>query len=101
MCYIEYFRTTLEAKAKLYEKLSKEAANMSEEEKEKHWRYLVQFDKKCESKMPNFSDEEDDKVQSSDDEVYTENYEPPKNPDEEWYILYIINSHFLMFLVLG
>lgn len=89
MCTLRYiecccFRTALEAKAKLYDKLSKEAANMSEEEKEKHWQYLVRFDKKASGTMPNFSDEEDDKPQNSEDEACVEDYEPPQNADEEW-----------------
>lgn len=79
------FRTALEAKAKLYDKLSKEAAHMTEEERESHWRYLVRFDKKSSNSMPNFSDEEDDKPHSSEDEACTEDYEPAKNPDEEWF----------------
>lgn len=60
---------------------------MTEEEKESHWRYLVRFDKKsANTTMPNFSDEEDDKAQSSEDEILKEDYEPPKNPDEEWFV---------------
>lgn len=56
---------------------------MTEEEKEKHWQYLVRFDKKTNS-VPNFSDDDDDKPQSSEEETITEDYDPPKNPDEEW-----------------
>lgn len=84
LCVVLYFRTALEAKARLYDKLSKKAASMSEEEKEKHWQYLVRFDKKIPSAMPNFSDEEDDKPHDSEEEECIEDYEPPKNPDEEW-----------------
>lgn len=58
---------------------------MSEEEKEKHWQYLVRFDKKASGDMPNFSDEEDDKPQNSEEEeACNEDYEPARNPDEEW-----------------
>lgn len=61
---------------------------MTEEEKESHWRYLVRFDKKASDSMPNFSDEEEDKAQESEEEACREDYEPAKNPDEEWFVLY-------------
>lgn len=67
----------LEAKSKLYDKLSKEAENLSEEQNENDRHYLVCFNKKASasSKTEN---------QDSDEECYNDDYAPATNPDEEW-----------------
>lgn len=72
-----FYRAALEAKSKLYEKLSKEAGNLSEEQIEENRRYLVCFDKKV-SHNENYNHAE------SDEEPCNEDYDPPDNPDEEW-----------------
>lgn len=68
------FSLALEAKSKLYEKLTEEAAALTEEPLEH--RYLVRFDKKAKSQRK--------KAVESDEDTQTEEYENPKNPDEEW-----------------
>lgn len=78
-------RSILEAKAKLYEKLLRRK-NFTDEELEHNRRYLVRFHKK--SRIPDLPpdlDEPDDKYPESDEERhFSDEYEPPKNPDEEW-----------------
>ncbi|KAF5290891.1 hypothetical protein FQA39_LY14571 [Lamprigera yunnana] len=79
-------REVLEAKAKLYEKLSRQL-NFTDEELEHNRRFLVRFDHKYRvSHLPPDDDGGDmDVNRYSDDEKYfSDEYEPPKNPDEEW-----------------
>lgn len=66
-------RSALEAKSKLYDKLSKESNNLSEEQQEANRHYLVCFNKKT-------ANAKDD----SDEDAITEDYAPAANPDEEW-----------------
>lgn len=67
-----YYRQILESKASLYNALSKRASNPTEQDKEITKRCLVQFDRK--------ESVDDD----SNEEYHSDEYEPPKNPDEEW-----------------
>lgn len=75
-------RLALEAKSKLYDKLSKEAGNLSEEQTETDRQYLVCFNKKVPEN--NKAENEDIHVDSDEDNNYAEDYAPATNPDEEW-----------------
>ncbi|XP_044262244.1 coiled-coil domain-containing protein 174 [Tribolium madens] len=70
-------REALEAKTKLYDKLSKGASRLTDDEIEYCRRYLVKFDKKARV-SDHYQEEEEE------DDPICDNYEPPKNPDEEW-----------------
>lgn len=79
-------RLSLEAKAKLYDKLVNSKEKLTDEEAEFNKRYLVQFDKKKGkiSDLPPSDDEDDvDKYPDSDDNDFNSDY-PATNPDEEW-----------------
>uniref|UniRef100_A0A1Y1MAG5 CCDC174 alpha/beta GRSR domain-containing protein n=1 Tax=Photinus pyralis TaxID=7054 RepID=A0A1Y1MAG5_PHOPY len=79
-------RSILEAKAKLYEKLMRRT-NFTDEELEHNQRYLVRFHKKSRipDLPPDLDDELDDKYPDSDEERhFSDEYEPPKNPEEDW-----------------
>ncbi|KRT80803.1 hypothetical protein AMK59_5737, partial [Oryctes borbonicus] len=74
-------KSALEAKSLLYEKLSKGGSNREEDAK-----YLVQFRKKNNNLPPSDSEEEDfDRYPEEEEENhFSDEYEPAKNPDEEW-----------------
>lgn len=76
-------RSALEAKAILYEKLSK--SNTSREDDA---RFLVQFRKKnIKNDLPPDNSEEEDfdrYPESEEERHFSDEYEPPTNPDEEW-----------------
>lgn len=79
-------RISLEAKAKLYDKLLNSKKKLSEDETEFNKRYLVQFDKKKKkvSDLPPSDDEDDvDKYPESEDDDIDGDY-PADNPNEEW-----------------
>jgi hypothetical protein len=79
-------RETLEAKSKLYDKLSNGTAKLTEAQAEYYQRYLVRFDRK--SRVPDLppedSEDDVDRYPDSEEEISHSNYDPPKNPDEEW-----------------
>lgn len=82
------FRTILESKSKLYDKLSK-CSDFTEEENEHNKRYLVRFDRKTLNNElpPSESDNEmdiDNYPESEEDSVPYD-YEPAKNSEDEWY----------------
>lgn len=85
------YRSALEEKSKLYDKLSKGSKHLTEEEIEYNRRYLVRFDKKSNFPPP---EEEDDIDRYPESEEETSYYEPPKNRDEEWYVLFIYFCKF-------
>lgn len=87
------FREALEAKSKLYDKLLKGGTDLTEEEQEYCRRYLVKFDKKAQVSAYYYEEEEE--------EYISENYDPPKNRDEEWYLSKYLNDFFLKISVLG
>ncbi|GLV41319.1 uncharacterized protein CBL_04843 [Carabus blaptoides fortunei] len=68
-------RKMLESKARLYNRLVKGPNDLTEDEIEMNKRYLVQFDRKT---------REEETKESSDDEHFSDEYEPASNPDEEW-----------------
>lgn len=71
-------RAALEAKSKLYDRLSKQGGKHSEDPSHDSNRFLVQFEKKSGSHCSILQDEEEDVDDITDD------YEPPQNFDEEW-----------------
>lgn len=77
------YRSVLEQKSRLYDKLSKEAENFSEEQIENNRHFLVRFDKKVLARN-DLSDNVLDHC--SDEEIYPQEYEPAKDADEEWYV---------------
>ncbi|GJQ74237.1 hypothetical protein Trydic_g23461 [Trypoxylus dichotomus] len=75
-------KSALEAKALLYEKLSKGGSDREQDAK-----YLVQFRKKNNYLPPSDSEDEDvDRYPEEEDDErhFSDEYEPPRNPDEEW-----------------
>ncbi|EFA13255.1 coiled-coil domain-containing protein 174 [Tribolium castaneum] len=70
-------REALEAKTRLYDKLSKGASRLTDDEIEYCRRYLVKFDKKARVSQ-HYQEEEEE------DDPISDHYDPPKNPDEEW-----------------
>ncbi|KAF5270394.1 hypothetical protein FQR65_LT05582 [Abscondita terminalis] len=80
-------RSALEAKARLYERLSRRV-NFTDNEIERNRMFLVRFDRKSRvSDLPPEDDEEVDfdRYPEPEEETYfSDEYEPPKNPEEEW-----------------
>ncbi|KAK4883559.1 hypothetical protein RN001_006878 [Aquatica leii] len=80
-------RAALEAKARLYERLSRRV-NFTDAEIERNRRFLVRFDRK--SKVSDLPPEDDCEMdfnrypESEEEQYFSDEYEPPKNPDEEW-----------------
>ncbi|KAI4460358.1 hypothetical protein MML48_6g00005168 [Holotrichia oblita] len=74
-------RSALEAKALLYDKLSKGGTNRDDDA-----RYLVQFRKKNTNLPPSDSEDDVDRYPESeeDERHFSDEYEPARNPDEEW-----------------
>ncbi|KAI4460308.1 hypothetical protein MML48_6g00017791 [Holotrichia oblita] len=74
-------RSALEAKALLYDKLSKGGTNRDDDA-----RYLVQFRKKNTDLPPSDSEDDVDRYPESeeDERHFSDEYEPARNPDEEW-----------------
>lgn len=73
----------MEAKAVLYDKLSKGGTNREDDA-----RYLVQFRKKTSDLPPSDSEDDVDRYPESeeDERHFSDEYEPPRNPDEEWFV---------------
>lgn len=69
------YRKMLESKARLYNRLVKGPDHLTEDEIEMNKRYLVQFDRKT---------REEETKESSDDEHFSDEYEPANTPDNEW-----------------
>ncbi|KAF2885118.1 hypothetical protein ILUMI_21052 [Ignelater luminosus] len=84
---LEKSRIALELKTKLYDKLSKRS-NFTDEEIEHNRRFLVRFDKKNVRRNDSLSDSDNEvdvnKYPSDEEEHFSDEYEPAKNPDEEW-----------------
>lgn len=87
--YFFFNRLILEAKSKLYDKLS--SGILTEEEKECNKRFLVRFDKKNNSdirnpSLINFEDLEQERYPESDDEdrYQSDEGEVNKDPGERW-----------------
>lgn len=78
----------MEAKAKLYDKLTNQA-DFNDEEIGHNRRYLVRFDKKSrEIAPPSDIDDEGPDVNrypdESEDEIIEDDYGPAPNPEDEW-----------------
>lgn len=79
----------MEAKSKLYDKLS--SGKLTEEEKERNKRFLVRFDKKNTSNVRNpslidFEDSDPERYPESDheDRYHSDEDELGKDPGEKW-----------------
>lgn len=61
--------------------------NSFSDDEEENKRYLVQFEKKTKSYRDLKKKNNDKYVESEEEEVCDDNYEPASNPDEEWLVL--------------